>query len=125
MKVLQVHNWYRFGGGENVMFESITRMLKYKGHKVLILERFSHDVRSMLQKISAFTEGIYSSAVKREISSIIASERPEVVHIHNLYPLISPSVLASCRHYNVPVVLRCPTYRLTCPAASQAFSARY
>jgi glycosyltransferase involved in cell wall biosynthesis len=46
---------------------------------------------------------------------MLRAEAPDVVHVHNLYPLISPSVLEACKDFGVPVVMRCPNYRLICP----------
>lgn len=90
-------------------------MLARKGHKVLTFQRNSHDIKGLWGKMCAFTEGIYSRSARKELSAILTSECPDVVHVHNLYPLISPSVLVACREHGVPVVLRCPNYRLICP----------
>ncbi len=40
---------------------------------------------------------------------------PDLVHIHNLYPFISPSILPLCKRYGVPVVMTVHNYRLICP----------
>jgi glycosyltransferase involved in cell wall biosynthesis len=90
-------------------------MLARKGHKVLTFQRNSHDIKGLWGKMCAFTEGIYSRSARKELSAILASENPDIVHVHNLYPLISPSVLVACREFGVPVVMRCPNYRLICP----------
>lgn len=41
MKIVQIHNYYRFDGGEEIMLDAITRMLRQKGHKVYIFEGYS------------------------------------------------------------------------------------
>ena len=115
MKILHVHNRYRFVGGEDIMYESIVRMLRQKGHKVFTFERKSDNVQGLWGKTHAFTKGIYSRSAKKEFSAILMTEHPDIVHVHNTYPLISPSVLVASREFGVPVVMRCPNYRLICP----------
>jgi len=115
MKILQVHNSYRFYGGETVIFEVTSRILADKGQEVFTFERDSNDVRGLREKMCAFAAGIYSRSAKKAVSLILRTEHPDVIHVHNLYPLISPSVLVACREAGVPVVMRCPDYRLICP----------
>jgi len=116
MKVLQVHNHHQCRGGEEVMFEAISRILADKGHDVLTLERSNRDIHGLRGKMRAFTQGCYSNSAKNTISSVLDSERPDIVHVHNVYTLISPSVLVACRRFNVPVVIRCADFRfISCP----------
>lgn len=119
MKVLQVHNYHQCRGGEEVMFEAISRTLTEKGHDVFTLERNNADVQGLRGKIRAFTEGSYSSSAKKTISSILESKHPDIVHVHNVYTLISPSVLVACRHFKAPVVIRCADFRfISCPTGN-------
>jgi len=119
MKVLQIHNYHQCRGGQEVMFETISRTLTEKGHDIFALKRNNADVQGLRGKLHAFNEGIYSRSVKEEISSIIQSKHPDIVHVHNVYTLISPSVLVACRRYNVPVVIRCADFRfISCPIGS-------
>lgn len=115
MKVLQVHNQYRFDGGENVMYQSIVRLLRKNGHEVCVFERNSKDLRGLDGKIQALTEGVYSRSARKSVAVLLKKERPDIVHVHNLYPLISPSVLVACREAQLPVVMTCQNYRSTCP----------
>jgi glycosyltransferase involved in cell wall biosynthesis len=47
---------------------------------------------------------------------VVAEYRPDIVHVQNVYPLISPSVLVACRRAGVPVVMTLQNYRLVCPS---------
>ena len=47
---------------------------------------------------------------------ILATFKPDVVHVHNVFPLISPSVLPECRQAGVPIVMTVHNYRLVCPS---------
>lgn len=119
MKVLQIHNYHQCRGGQEVMFETISRTLTEKGHDVFALKRNNVDVQGLRGKLHAFKEGNYSRSAKEEVSSIIQSKHPDIVHVHNVYTLISPSVLVACRRYNVPVVIRCADFRfISCPTGT-------
>jgi len=115
MKILHIHNYYRFPGGEEIMFEAITRMLIRKGHAVHVFKRDSSTIRGLLEKIGAFIQSLHSFSSCKTIVSILGTDRPDIVHFHNLYPLISPSVLAACRRFDIPTVMTCHNFRLVCP----------
>jgi glycosyltransferase involved in cell wall biosynthesis len=116
MKVLLIFNHYRSGfGGEVQVVEDYKRAIEEYGHEVFPVERYSHDIRTIPNKVSAFGKGIYSFEAKRYIRKIIDQEHIDVVHIHNLYPLFSPSILAACKEHNVPVVMTVHNLGLICP----------
>jgi glycosyltransferase involved in cell wall biosynthesis len=115
MNIVQIHNHYRYNGGENVNFKKICKLLKSHNHNVLTLERQSSNIANSIGKIRAFLSGINSLDANNDMRHIINFKSPDIVHVHNLYPLISPSVLYECKQNNIPVVMRCPNYRLVCP----------
>ena len=116
MKVLQVHNRYRFRSGEDVMFDSTLDILKQKGHEVLLFGQNSRDLQSgFIGKLKAFSRGIYSYSAVRQMSNLIKKELPDIIHIHNVYPLISPFILSVFGSSGVPVVMTIHNCRLTCP----------
>ena len=96
MKILQVHNRYKFNCGEDRVFEAITDLLKQRGARVIQFTRNSRNLRlSVVDRFRAFVNGIYSLSSAQNVAKLIEQEHPDVVHVHNLYPLISPSVLVS------------------------------
>jgi glycosyltransferase involved in cell wall biosynthesis len=119
MKIVIVHNRYALpgrGSGEEVAIDAISRLLKEKGHSIVPYIRSSLEVPEMkLGRLRAFFTGIYNVRAKREMEKLLDGEKPDLVYVQNLFPLISPSVLVACRKANVPVVMRCPNYRLMCP----------
>jgi glycosyltransferase involved in cell wall biosynthesis len=118
MKIIQVTNWYRFDCGEDTVFNVTTALLKRRGKHVLQFTRNSRDIEPGLTgRLRAFSQGIYSRSSAHDVAQLIEREHPDVVHVHNLYPLISPSLLVTCRRLNVPVVMTCHNYRLMCPTA--------
>lgn len=116
MKIAHVHNYYRYRGGEDAMFERICQILRSCGHEVCVFTRRSEADPALVDKVRAFTKGIYSWEARDAFEGVLDQERPDLVHVHNLYPLISISVLDACRARGVPVVMRCPNYRLICPS---------
>lgn len=116
MKILQVHNRYRYRGGEDAVFENTIAALRARGLGVVAFERSSNDLPTGLPgKLRAVASGIYSPAAAREMRRCLERERPDLVHIHNLYPLLSPSILDACARSGIPVVMTCHNFRLTCP----------
>lgn len=119
MKVLQLYNQYRseIGGEENVV-QSTAAMIEKAGGRARLYQRSSRGLdESLSGRLRAFASGIYSIASRREVEKILRDDRPDIVHAHNLYPLLSPSVLVACRNAGVPVVLSLHNYLLTCPTA--------
>lgn len=116
MKVLQVHNRYRFRGGEDAVFEGTIRLLNDHGVNAISFEKSSQGMeQGLARKVQALFSGIYSPQAAREMTALLQVERPDVVHVHNLFPLLSPSVLPACRKQGVPVVMTCHNFRLICP----------
>jgi glycosyltransferase involved in cell wall biosynthesis len=58
---------------------------------------------------------IYSRAARRGMEAVVRSFRPDVVHLHNIYHQLSPSVLVPLAHAGVPTVMTVHDYKLVCP----------
>ena len=119
MKIALVHNRYAWpgrGSGEEVMFEAMRELLASKGHLVFPYVRSSLELQQMrFGHVHAFFSGIYNVKAKQAFAHFLAAVKPDMVLIQNLYPLLSPSILHACRAANLPVLMRCPNYRLLCP----------
>jgi glycosyltransferase involved in cell wall biosynthesis len=117
MRVLQIFNNYRSGGGgEKRVVELTKNILTVNGHNVQLIERDSNTIKSLSNKISAFKSSIYSMKAKKETKKFIKIHFPEIAHIHNLYPLLSPSVIIACRRFRIPMVMSIHHFGLTCPS---------
>jgi glycosyltransferase involved in cell wall biosynthesis len=87
-----------------------------RGHETQRFERSSLDIgNGALDKAKALFSGVYNLKSRREIRAWLQSIRPDIAFVQNLYPLISPSVLPVFTELEIPVVMRCPNYRLVCP----------
>jgi glycosyltransferase involved in cell wall biosynthesis len=119
MHVLVVHNRYRSAqpSGENKAVDQEVELLRAGGHRVERFERHSDDIaaRSPLGKAAVPLLVPWNPAVRREFAARLRAVRPDVVHVHNVFPLLSPSVLAACADAGVPAVATLHNYTQVCP----------
>ena len=113
------HNYYRTRGGECRVFDQSAALLANAGHNVETMVRDSADQGGgIAAKIRLALSGIRSREAVRSVLEIIDRFRPDVAHFHNVYPLLSPAVLAACKERSVPVLFTCHNYRLRCPVGT-------
>ncbi|KAA9162989.1 glycosyltransferase family 4 protein [Amycolatopsis acidicola] len=119
MKVLVVHNRYRSEqpSGENNVVDQEVALLSAAGHEVRSFERRSDDISSMslLEKATVPLRVPWNPASRVALAEVLRSDRPDVVHIHNTFPLLSPSVVAACTDARVPAVATLHNYGMVCP----------
>jgi glycosyltransferase involved in cell wall biosynthesis len=118
LSVLCVHNRYIQPGGEDQVFESESQLLAENGVRVEKVEEQTTYPSGLVRKISAAVDCVWSRSWHQEFKSILRRVQPDVVHIHNFFSVISPSVYYACKEEGVPVVQTLHNYRLACPAAS-------
>lgn len=120
MKIVLVHNLYQQPGGEDVVFDSEKRLLEQAGHEVIPYVRSNTELRdaSVVDRIAIVPRMLWSTHSHKEFAALLAKERPDIVHVHNTFIVISPSIHAACRQYGVPLVQTLHNFRLLCPAAS-------
>jgi len=117
LKIISVHNRYVQPGGEDQVFESEARLLKESGHQVTQVQEQTSYPDGVVKKLGIAVDCIWSRRWHREFRQMLQTSRPDVVHIHNFFPLISPSVYYACRREGVPVVQTLHNYRLLCASA--------
>jgi glycosyltransferase involved in cell wall biosynthesis len=117
MKLLLVHNYYQQRGGEDVVFESEGRLLEAHGHEVVRYTARNDDV-PQLSPVRLALRAIWSRSASREVARLLRTQRPDLIHVHNTLPLISPAVNYAARAAGVPVVQTVHNYRLLCPSAT-------
>ena len=116
MKILFIHNKYAKMSGEEQSVINLTQLLERHGHTVELLTRSSEEISDSLSgKIKSFFTGIHNPCAVKAVRKKIMDFKPDVVQIQNLYPLFSPSIIPVIKKMGVPVVMRCPNYRLFCP----------
>jgi glycosyltransferase involved in cell wall biosynthesis len=118
MRILVVHNHYRSDApsGERTVVEQETAALRSRGHDVRLFERFSDDIVgwSRARKATLPVEALWGVSSHRQLAALLQSFRPDVVHVHNLFPLISPTALTACREQGIPIVATIHNYKLAC-----------
>lgn len=58
------------------------------------------------------TRAFWSLEAYRKFTELIVSEKPDLIHIHNIYTQISPSILFVAKKYKIPVVMSVHDYAL-------------
>ncbi len=120
MKILLVHNSYQQPGGEDIVFEQERQLLELAGHNVITYRRSNWEVAeySGLRQIELLGRTIWARDVRESFARLLDGEKPELVHVHNTFVMISPSIFSVCREKGVPVVQTLHNYRLCCPAST-------
>jgi glycosyltransferase involved in cell wall biosynthesis len=92
------------------------RLLTQNGHESRLIMKSSRILEnSRLRRFNAFWGGVYNIRAYFEMRRTLKDDRPDVVHIHSVYPMFSPSILVACRQAGVPVVMTVHSHNLTCP----------
>lgn len=115
-KVLAVHNYYKLPGGEDKCFEDEVKMLRERGHEVQTLT-VHNQVIDRIGKFKLATQTIWNRDSASRMKEYVRRERFDVVHFHNTFPLLSPSVYAAVRSEGAAAVQMLQNYRLLCPGA--------
>jgi len=116
LKVLLCHNFYQQPGGEDESFADEGRILESRGHEVLRYTRHNAAIAG-LSRIDLARSSLWNRQTYDELRDLIASERPDVVHCTNIFPLISPAAYDAADEAGVPIVQALRNYRLMCPNA--------
>jgi glycosyltransferase involved in cell wall biosynthesis len=120
VKIVQVHNTYQRPGGEDVVFEQECRMLERAGHEVIAYRRSNWDAEAYrgVRLLGLAKRTVWASDTRRNFLRLLRREKPDVVHVHNTFVMISPSLYSACSEARVPVVQTLHNYRLLCPAGT-------
>ena len=122
MKILVVHNRYRPAApsGEDAVVDQESSALSSRGHEVVLFQRRSEEIEtwSPLRRATLPARVLWSRDSRRAIAESLAEFAPDVVHIHNIFPLITPSILYACRDASVPVVATLHNYKLGCASGT-------
>ncbi|MDD2584281.1 MAG: glycosyltransferase [Bacteroidales bacterium] len=133
MRILQVNKYHYPRGGADKYFLDISEALKRAGHEVAVFS-MSHPQNTpsayekyFVSRIS-FNENlgwknvikipgrvIYSLEAKRKFKKLVQDFKPDIIHLHNIYHQISPSILSLAKKFKIPVVMHLHDYKLICP----------
>lgn len=133
MRVLMVNKFNYAKGGADRHFLDLVKLLKSQGHEVAIFamenskNNFSPwqkyfvsyvgygEKDSLAQKLKGAARMFWSFEARRKMKKLLADFRPDLVHIHNIYHQLSPSILPVIKKQGIPVVMSVHDYKLICP----------
>jgi glycosyltransferase involved in cell wall biosynthesis len=116
MRILLAHNSYLQPGGEDVAFQADVALLRNRGHDVRCYHLCNDQILSM-SRLSLARKSLWNRDVSNEFVDLFRHERPDILHLHNTFPLLSPSAAAAARAHGIPVVQTLHNYRMICPNA--------
>ncbi|RKT78460.1 glycosyltransferase involved in cell wall biosynthesis [Terracoccus luteus] len=136
MRILHVNKYlYRRGGAEGYMLD-VARLQREAGHEVELfgmqhpenpaglpladtfpgLVELEPAPEGLRAKAAAAARMLWSTSSRSGLSEAIRRFRPDVVHLHNVYHQLSPSVLHAVRDAGLPSVMTLHDYKLACPS---------
>ena len=134
MRILHVNKYmYRRGGAEGYMLD-VADLQRAAGHEVAFFgmdhpendpSEFSAEFPSHIEmnpppssltgRLAGMGRMLWSPSAARGMDAVLERFRPDVVHLHNVYHQLSPSVLAPVARRGVPAVMTLHDYKLACP----------
>ncbi len=117
MRVLQVHNFYKISGGECSVVRAENQLLTKHGNTVdqFVCDSGSIDNLGLWGKIRLFSGIPYNGQMYKQMMAAIKKNKPDVAHVHNVFPMMSPSIYVALRRSGIPVVQTLHNYRFLCP----------
>ncbi|SNS74280.1 Glycosyltransferase involved in cell wall bisynthesis [Noviherbaspirillum humi] len=116
MKILVAHNTYQHRGGEDTVVDAEIALLRSRGHEVREYRQHNDAIKQM-SPAAAAVSAIWSTQTERDAAAIAREFRPDIIHVHNTFPLISPSLYWAADRMGIPLVQTLHNFRLLCPQA--------
>jgi glycosyltransferase involved in cell wall biosynthesis len=104
--------------GENQVVDDETRLLEMAGHEVFTWQPSSEEHQHGLSLVKTGMSAIWSVSAARELRHLLRDTGADVLHLHNLFPMLSPAAIRIAREEGVAVVMTLHNYRMLCLPAS-------
>lgn len=120
MKIVIVHNQYQLPGGEDVVVRQEHQLLERSGHQVVLYQRSNCEINSFvgIKQLALVPKTIWSVDARKSFAELLNREKPDLVHVHNTFVVISPSIYSACWERGIPVVQTLHNFRLLCPGSN-------
>jgi len=116
LKVLHAYNQHRGGGGANNATQATIEASRKNGLNVQVFTRSSSELpHGIVGRVRAGMGMVFGGQSVKQFVALMENFRPDIVHVHELFPLVSPWILPQCTRRGIPVVMSCVDYRMTCP----------
>jgi glycosyltransferase involved in cell wall biosynthesis len=113
MRILMLHDRYQVRGGEECSTAADVALLREGGHSVELWEQDNTEIHQ-IGRLRTAARTIWSSAAHHAVTNKLRTDRFDLLHVQNFFPLWSPSVYWAAQSLGVPVVQTLHNYRLTC-----------
>ena len=119
MRILLAHNYYQQAGGEDAVFKAEQVLLKDNGQEIFLFERNNAEIEkySFTRKLEFFLSFDWSKRSYREFRRTLQQTKPDIVHLHNIFYLLTPSVYQAAHDEGVPVIQTQHNFRPLCANA--------
>jgi glycosyltransferase involved in cell wall biosynthesis len=116
VRILLIHNFYRDRTGEEIYLDSLTKLLKKKGHKVLVWSKDNREIgNNLIRKIKIAAGMFWNRSTDKELSGVIERFKPDVAHFNNIFPQITQTAYYVCKRYKVPITQTIHSFRFMFP----------
>lgn len=113
MKILVLHTKYRYAGGEDAVVDSEVSLLRRYGLNVRDVQ-VTNETAGAAGMVQLGFDSAWSDSSYRLVKGLCAEWKPDVVHVHNFWMRLSPSVHQACRDSGIPTVQTLHNFRLLC-----------
>ncbi|GAA5169778.1 glycosyltransferase family 4 protein [Viridibacterium curvum] len=133
MKILFANKFFFLNGGSETVFFQEREFLQSQG--VEVFDFSMHDARNQaseqaayfvgaanykggggkLQKLKSAVSLLHSPEAVRKITTLIETVRPDILHCHNIYHQLTPSIIKAAHRLGVKTVLTLHDYKVVCP----------
>ncbi len=111
MKVLVAHNAYIHRGGEDLCVERETAALQEAGIDVSVYQPLN---QSRASSYIAAMQAPLGGGDEEQLENILKQNRPDILHAHNLFPLLSPRIFRVAGELGTKTVLTLHNFRPLC-----------
>jgi len=114
MRILVAHNRYQYSGGEDAVVRDEIGLLRRHGHSVELLDEDNDAIVGIRGKLIASASVFYSAHSRKRMKDAIHDFQPDIFHVHNWFPMLSPSIVMEADSAGVPIVHTLHNYRMLC-----------
>ena len=111
VKILLAHSFYRVPGGEDGFVRQQAELLSHD-HMVELFYKRNDELSA---SITTATKMLSSGNREREVARVLGRFRPNIVHVHNVYPALGTAMHFASAKARIPLVMTVHNYRMRCP----------
>lgn len=132
MNILLINHTHFYRGGAHTVYFKTAELLGKHGHKVIFFSMHHPDNlpsefseyfmphidwnvhHSHISKVKTAGTLLYSFEARKRLSMLLDKYPVDLVHMHNIYHTLSPSILHTLKKRGIPTVMTLHNYKLVC-----------